>query len=135
MRFDLIVADQVTGTKPLGLKLKEAVVIPHGHPNAIDAATELTMVKLGTVLAAELATQYVLPSGDVEPLTISRGNRRLRELEDLMAEIRKAPAESVGCEHTKCRCEASIAAPSRWTYEFRHQQATRRIRQGMQQRR
>jgi hypothetical protein len=46
------------------------------------------------VLAADFETQYVLPSGDVEPLSISKGNRKLRELENLEAAAQDTQAQA-----------------------------------------
>lgn len=48
-----------------------------------DAATKVTVKKAGETLAATFASQYVLPSGDVEPLAIARGSRVMKDLVDL----------------------------------------------------
>jgi hypothetical protein len=89
VRFDLIAAGQVATTKPLGLKLRDELTLQHGN----GVTTTVRMKQTGAVLAAELTTQYQLPSGDIEALTVSRGNRVLRQLENLAAEAVAAPAE------------------------------------------
>jgi hypothetical protein len=60
------------------------------YSSAVDVATRVRVRTAAKVLSAEFEMQYVLPSGDVEPLSISKGNRKLRELENLEAAAQDA---------------------------------------------
>lgn len=86
VRFMFTISAQLPVKERVGcdieaMKAGDEVVLTYNFPG--DAASKVSVIPSGKVLSAEVATQYVLPSGDVEPLTISRGNRKLKELERL----------------------------------------------------
>ncbi len=56
------------------------------------AATRLTMSKRGNVTIVEIESRYALPSGDEQPLSIARGNKKVKELAALYQETLAAEA-------------------------------------------
>ncbi len=82
-----------TGSDLSRLKMRDEAIV--SYESSVDVASKVTVRPSGNVLVAEIESQYVLPSGDVEPLTISRGNRVLKELEDLHAAAIEAE-QSIG---------------------------------------
>jgi hypothetical protein len=78
------------GADAAAMQNRDEAVLRYNSP--VDVATRVRVRAAANVLAAEFETQYVLPSGDVEPLSISKGNRKLRELENLEAAAQDAHA-------------------------------------------
>lgn len=80
----------VEGDKPEAMAARDEVILRYDA--AAPVATRVRVQPVGKVLRAEFESQYTLPSRDVEPLTIARGNRKLRELENLHADALDAQA-------------------------------------------
>ncbi|MBA3481846.1 MAG: hypothetical protein H0T51_08535 [Pirellulales bacterium] len=97
VRFTFGLADQlpvkVLEGKTEGMKSGDEVLLQYDTSG--DAATKVSVRPAGVVLCADFATQYLLPSGDVEPLTISRGNRKLKQLNSLHSQAINAQ-QSIG---------------------------------------
>jgi hypothetical protein len=86
--------DRTEGDDPTCLALRQEALIIYGIE--VDMATKVTMRKSGKLAVAELVTQYTLPSGDVEVVTVARGNEKMNELADLIADADDAPRIAAG---------------------------------------
>lgn len=100
VRFDFtgslqILSPQRTeGDDPTCLAMRQAVLLIYGVD--VNIATKATIRKSGKLAVAELVTQFTLPSGDVEVVTVSRGNEKMNKLERLIADADDAPRIAAG---------------------------------------
>ncbi|MGI9427869.1 MAG: hypothetical protein ACR2NM_04380, partial [Bythopirellula sp.] len=60
------------------------------YSDAKGAATRLTVKKRGNLIAVEVESRFLLPSGEKQSMTIERGNKRLNELVALHQEAQDA---------------------------------------------
>lgn len=93
IRFSLTLPDQlpvksIDGPNVDSLRDRDESIVIYRFGG--DAATKVTVKKAGGSLAATFASQYVLPSGDVEPLAIARATRVMNELVDLQTRAENA---------------------------------------------
>lgn len=111
IRFGLTLPDQlpikkIDGPDVASLKARDETIIIYSFDG--DAATKVSVKKAGDAIAATFASQYVLPSGDVEPLSISRGNRRMNQLTDLQADADNARRALPDLRSHHSRMESSL---------------------------
>jgi hypothetical protein len=105
------------GDALLGMKIGNSAMLR--YTIAEGAATEVRAVPSGNTMAVRLDTRYVLPSGDIEPLSISRGNRKRDRLLGLLDEAEAAPAELSDLRSVASRCQYEIRLAQNadtWTY-------------------
>jgi uncharacterized Zn finger protein (UPF0148 family) len=99
---------KVDGPALTALKPQDETVVSYDFTG--DAATKVTVRRSGDSYAALLATQYVLPSGDIESLSIARGTRKLKELEKLQADAADAIAALPGLRNYRSELESRLRA-------------------------
>ena len=85
---DLFPYHQIKGCGTKGLKLKDVTTIWYKGTNA--AATKVTLKKIGKSVVFELDSRYKLPSGDEEPMSISKGSRKRKQLNKLAVKANAA---------------------------------------------
>jgi len=73
---------RIDGCSTNGMKLKDTTTIWYNDATA--AASRLSLKKIGNTITFELDSRYKLPSGDEEPMSISRGNRNFKQLNRMM---------------------------------------------------
>ncbi len=61
------------------------------YPGANAAVTQITFMRIGNLVALELDTRYTLPSGDEEPMSIQKGNRKRKTLMKQLNRAKLAP--------------------------------------------
>lgn len=94
IRFDFRSADALPkfeqeGAAAVGMAVGSETLMHYAI--GAEATTRIQLKRTGNVVIAEFDTRYVLPSGDVEPMAVSRGNRILSELESRLEEAHAAP--------------------------------------------
>jgi hypothetical protein len=76
------------GKKLLGMRMGDSAML--WWTGAAAAGTKLALVRIGNVAVLKLDSRYKLPSGDEEPMSIPRGNRKLKQLNDLLRDAHSA---------------------------------------------
>lgn len=79
---------EVKGAAAKSIKVRDEAIVCYDFMG--DAATKVTIKSNGEAVSLMLATQYVLPSGDVEAMSIARGTRKMNELTRLQGQAANA---------------------------------------------
>ena len=73
---------RIEGTELKKIRIGEEALLWWNGADA--AATKVQLVKRGNIAALKLDSRYKLPSGDEEPMSVPRGNRNLKDLNDVL---------------------------------------------------
>lgn len=116
MRFAVSLTGQIPvkridGPSVESLGLRDETIIVYNFEG--DAATKIVVRKAGDSIAAVLASQYVLPSGDVEPLSIARGTRVMQQLQELKKSAANAAAALPGLRTYRQNLDSDLQAAMR----------------------
>lgn len=90
LNLDELPAATVEGADPVHLKINDQTILE--FIEADGTATRFTMKKRGKVAVVEIESRYALPSGYKQPMSIARGNSKLKELSALHRETLAAEA-------------------------------------------